>query len=225
LPPVNSHAARGQHAPPLWSARRLLAAAFVCALLSATLFLVDRWLAKLLISHPLPGELARLVRLAELFAWGGSVAFIILTAVVLDPRGWQTVLPLAGRAYGAGLIANGCKLLVARWRPSAAERMGVTETFLAWLPLAQQDALPEPYGYALQSFPSAHAATATGLALGLAALYPRGRWLFVGFAALACFQRMAAHAHFASDLLAGIAIGCLVGAAFQCLSSPELPDS
>ena len=40
-------------------------------------------------------------------------------------------------------------------------------------------------------------------------------WLFAAFAALACFQRMEAQAHFASDVLAGAAIGCLVGGACQ----------
>ena len=51
-----------------------------------------------------------------------------------------------------------------------------------------------------------------GLAIALAAIYPRGRWLFAAFALLACLQRIHALAHFPSDILAGAAIGCLVGA-------------
>jgi membrane-associated phospholipid phosphatase len=70
-------------------------------------------------------------------------------------------------------------------------------------------------GYAVQSFPSSHAATAAGLAVALAALYPRGRWLYLTFAMLAGLQRIEAQAHFASDVLAGAALGCIVAAACQ----------
>ena len=57
-------------------------------------------------------------------------------------------------------------------------------------------------------FPSAHAATAVGLAIALGVLYPRGRWLFIAFAFLAGLQRIEAQAHFASDVLAGAAVAC-----------------
>jgi membrane-associated phospholipid phosphatase len=91
----------------------------------------------------------------------------------------------------------------------------VQSTFIACLPQWNRDSLGRGYGYALQSLPSAHAATAVGLALALAALYPRGRWLFASFAVLAGLQRIEAQAHFASDVLAGAAVGCMVGAAWQ----------
>jgi membrane-associated phospholipid phosphatase len=202
-------------APALWTATRLAIAAIAFALLAAAVLSVDLQVAAFLRAHPLPSELARLVRLSEVFAWGGTVALLILIAAVLDTRGWRILPPLAIGAFGAGLIADGFKLVVARLRPGAADSSGAAETFLAWLPLLQLDALGHPYGRALQSFPSGHAATAVGLAIALAALYPRGRWLFVTLAALACFQRMEAQAHFASDVLSGAAIGCLVGAACQ----------
>jgi membrane-associated phospholipid phosphatase len=51
--------------------------------------------------------------------------------------------------------------------------------------------------------------------VALAFLYPRGRWLFIGLAALAAFQRIEVQAHFASDVLAGAALGCLVGGLCQ----------
>jgi membrane-associated phospholipid phosphatase len=199
--------------PRPWSEMQLLCAAIVFALLATAVFSADLSIAAFLRSHPLPGDLARLVRLSEAFAWGGTVALIILAAARLDTRGWRVIPPLAIGAFGAGLIADGCKLLVARLRPGMAHTNGATETFLAWLPLTRIDDLGHPYGHALQSFPSGHAATAVGLAVSLAALYPRGRWLFAAFAALACFQRMESHAHFLSDVLAGAALGCLVGAA------------
>ena len=46
------------------------------------------------------------------------------------------------------------------------------------------------HGHGSQSFPSAHVASAVGLAVALCWLYPRGRALFVGLALLACLQRM-----------------------------------
>ena len=62
----------------------------------------------------------------------------------------------------------------------------------------------------LQSFPSGHTATAVGLAFGLGWLYPRGRWLFLGFAVLAAFQRVESSAHFVSDTFCGAAIACVI---------------
>jgi membrane-associated phospholipid phosphatase len=198
-----------------WNSGQLIAAGVVLALAAGGVLSADFSIAAYLREHPLTGDLARLVRLAEVFAWGGTVALIILTAALLDPRRWRVVPPLVVGAFGAGLVADGLKLLVARLRPELANSSGATETFLAWLPLLNRDALAHPYGYALQSFPSGHAATAAGIAVALALLYPRGRWLFASFATLACFQRMVTQAHFASDVLAGAAIGCLVGAAWQ----------
>ncbi|MCA9248355.1 MAG: phosphatase PAP2 family protein, partial [Planctomycetales bacterium] len=40
--------------------------------------------------------------------------------------------------------------------------------------------------------------------------YPQGRWLFLAFAILAGCQRIAASAHYPSDVLAGAALGVLI---------------
>jgi membrane-associated phospholipid phosphatase len=64
----------------------------------------------------------------------------------------------------------------------------------------------------VQSFPSAHSATAVGLAIGLSWLYPRGRWLFAAFAGLAILQRLDADAHYCSDVLAGGGVAFVVAA-------------
>jgi len=181
--------------------------------LSAAALSVDLAVAQLVSQRALAGELRRLVRLSEVFAWGGSVALIILTAAVLDARRWRVLLPLAVPAFGAGLLADGVKLFIARLRPSAATEIETFQaTFVGWLPMLHRDAA-RAHGHAIESFPSAHSATAVGLAIGLSALYPRGRWLFALFALLAMTQRIEAQAHYLSDVLAGAAIGCLVGAA------------
>jgi len=180
----------------------------VLAVLAIAALFADMAIARFVNEHGLPGELKRLVRLSETFGWGGTVALIILTAAVLDPRGWRVIPPLAVSAFGAGGLADGIKLFVSRWRPSSANLSNhFSDTFIHGSSTVR--------GYAVQSFPSSHAATAAGLAAALALLYPRGRWLFAAFAVLAGLQRIEAQAHFASDVLAGAAIGCLVAAACQ----------
>jgi len=181
----------------------------VLAVLAAAALAADIAIAQWVKKHGLPGELKRLVRLSETFGWGGTVALIIVTAAVLDPRGWRVIPPLAVSAFGAGGLADGIKLFVSRWPPSPANKSEhFSKTFI--------HAPPQGVGgYAVQSFPSSHAATAAGLAAALAMLYPRGRWLFATFAVLAGLQRIEAQAHFASDVLAGAAIGCIVAAACQ----------
>jgi membrane-associated phospholipid phosphatase len=52
-------------------------------------------------------------------------------------------------------------------------------------------------------------ATAAGLAIVLAQLYPRGRWLFPVIAGLAGAQRVLENAHFVSDVFWGAAVGCI----------------
>jgi len=191
-----------------------LAGLGACLLVLAILALwIDLPVAQFIKGRGLSGELRRLVRLSEAFGWGGTVGIIILLAALLDPRGWRVAWRLAICSYGAGITADGIKLLIGRLRPAHANLAGsVSETFAAWLPAWRAESLGLDYGHNLQSFPSGHAATAAGLAVALAFLYPRARWLFVAFAVLASLQRVEAQSHFVSDVLAGAALGCLLGA-------------
>jgi membrane-associated phospholipid phosphatase len=66
-------------------------------------------------------------------------------------------------------------------------------------------------GAGMQSFPSAHTATAVGLAVMLVSLFPRGRWLFPIIAVLVGMQRIATSAHFPSDVFAGATVGWVFG--------------
>jgi membrane-associated phospholipid phosphatase len=188
------------------AATRLSALAATFAVLAVAALWIDLPVARLIKLGHVPGDLARLVRLSEAFAYGGTVALFILLAATLDPRGWRVAPRLAIAALGAGLAADAMKLLVLRQRPSAAELSGTIEqTFAGWLPGFEEI-------HRLQSFPSAHTATAVGLAIALSTLYPRGRWLFATCAVLAAAQRLESHAHFLSDVLAGAAVACLVAA-------------
>ena len=103
----------------------------------------------------------------------------------------------------SGMAANGAKMLLARTRPYAFDFHGnVWTTFGQWLPASGMG----------QSFPSGHAATAAGLALALAALYPNARRFFLLMAVLVACQRIECGAAFPSDVLCGAAIGCLTAA-------------
>lgn len=176
-------------------------------LLTATPWL-DGSLAKMLRGEPLPGDLEKVILLAEVFAHGLGVAGILVLTATLDPRGWRVVPRLATTAYLAGLAANLVKMIVIRRRPNQWESIpehftATFEGFFAPLSLPWDEA----FEYATQSFPSAHTATAFGLALGLSRLYPRGMKLFFTLAILAGLQRMVVHAHFLSDVMVGGAVG------------------
>lgn len=197
------------------SPRRLFTLALVFAALSAAALAMDAPVMHWAKDHELRGDLGRLVRLAEVFGWGGTVTLIVLTAAMLDSRRWRIAVPLAVSSLGAGLLADGLKLMVGRLRPSAATDItSIWDSFVGFLPTLNSE-LAGMKHYAFQSFPSAHAATAAGLAAGLAIFYPRGRWLFALFALLAMTQRVNAQAHWCSDVLAGAALGLLVTALVQ----------
>ena len=134
-------------------------------------------------------------------------AVMALTAVVLlDPAMRGRIGWAIGATLGGGLLANLIKLLVLRSRPRASNLIDGTvwDTFGGWF---QRDLNSRS-----QSFPSGHTATAVGLAVVLAAWYPRGRWLFATIAALVGLHRIQHLAHFPSDVFAGAAVGWFVAA-------------
>jgi membrane-associated phospholipid phosphatase len=173
-------------------------------------------LARFLDTAEIPYDLRHFLRLGEAFGWGGTAALIMLAAATLDPRGWRVIPRLAVVAFGSGLLANGIKLLIVRSRPLSLDLNGpVAQTFLGWRPALYDVSLTALHEEGVQSFPSAHSATAAGLAIALAVICPRGRWLFVVLAAMTALQRLEVGAHFLSDVFAGAAIGCLVGGLCQ----------
>ncbi len=187
---------------PVW--KRLLLPAVLALLALAALWL-DMSVSHYFLAKPWRGDLAKMVTLCEAFGYAGTVAFILLAAVLLDRRGWRVLPRLATASYGAGLLADLIKLPIGRHRP--LDEKFVAET--AWQTFTNWDG--HQHIHLTQSFPSAHTATATGLACGLAFFYPRGRWLFIVLALLTGLQRMHAGEHYLSDVLAGAAVGTFVG--------------
>ncbi len=172
----------------------------------------------------LPGDLGKAVMLSEAFAHGVGAGVILLTIWLLDERlhggqGRRRLVGVVLGAFGGGLVTDLIKLMVDRVRPRALD-FSTVQTALGTF------AAPEGIGGSdLHSFPSGHSAVAAGLACTLAMLHPRARWVFVGVGAMACFQRIAASAHYPSDVACGAAIGVAVAAACAGMVSPQAVDS
>jgi membrane-associated phospholipid phosphatase len=155
---------------------------------------------------PLPTAYAYLgyLTIFEPFGHGLGVLLAVIMLHQLDPVRRWAIPRVAVCALGAGGAADLLKMLVMRTRPNDFNFVGsVWTTFRDWLPGWNG-------GSGAQSFPSAHTATAVGLAAALIWLYPQGRFLFTLLAVLVGCQRIASGAHFPSDVLMGAAAGCLV---------------
>ena len=63
------------------------------------------------------------------------------------------------------------------------------------------------------SFPSAHAANMTGMAVLFSVKYKRFMWVFIGLAILVSYSRIYVGVHYPSDVLAGAFLGALCGLA------------
>jgi membrane-associated phospholipid phosphatase len=168
-----------------------------------------------------PGDVRRLIAMSEYLAHGSGVAVILAGIWLLIPEKRRFVPRLAACAFGGGLGADVIKLCVARQRPIKAD-LSLTDIDLTWAVHAQGMATGNPgnWDYAWQSFPSAHTATAVGLAIGLSWLFPRGKYLFWGMALLAGLQRIVFLAHWPSDVIAGAAVGIVAGLVFTASAAP-----
>ena len=152
----------------------------------------------------------------ETFGHGYGVMLILIAVVVLDPLKWKCLPWLISGSLGSGMMANLLKLSVHRIRPRDFDLTNVT----VWDTFSRGSGnLKE-----MQSMPSAHTATAFGLAVMLSAIYPRGRWYFAVLAILVGLQRIVTSAHFPSDVCAGAAVGCLFGM-ISCMSMKPNPTS
>ena len=168
--------------------------------------LIDVPVARFCRDGHVPGDLGKLLVLSEVFGHGIGVALIGLTVIVLNRERRRAMFRVLTCAYGTGILANGVKLMVARVRPRDFDLdTAVLATFHGWVPVLSSGRLDSR----VQAFPSGHTATAVGLAIGLAWLYPHGRWLFVFLATLVALQRVEAGAHYVSDTLFGAGLACV----------------
>ena len=181
----------------LWTCAAVLAGIGVAALA------IDAPLARWINTGHCPGFIIKLAALSEVFGHGMGVLLIVVTIAVLDPWHRYAIPRIAAAALGSGLAANVLKLFLGRARPQHFDlNLGGLDSFTDWLPMLGNHSWE-------QSFPSSHTATAAGLAIVLACYYPRGRWMFPVFAALAGFERVGEQFHYLSDVFWGAAVGCV----------------
>ena len=182
------------------------------------LFAVDVPILRYLTSTRPRGFFRDLMNAVEVFGNGFGVAFIVLAIALLDPLRRKAIPWIAACTFGAGMAANFVKMMVLRERPRVVDLASadVWDTFGGLLPLASA-------GSNGQSFPSAHTATAAGLAVALCYFYPRGKWLFAALTLGVGFQRVFASSHFPSDVVIGGTLGFVV--AWSLLKSrPSLEE-
>lgn len=218
-----------------WSPRALLPAAAVLVLLGLLALTIDLPVAAWCKSGGVPKELLRYLNLCEVFAHTMGAAALLVTALVLDPGlafpaigwpavRWPTFQPsvaqermarMIGATACGGLVVDLVKLCVSRARPRATDLASHASAFTTFGLVPGMGRHSDGH-----SFPSGHAAVACGLCAALAWRYPRGRWLFLGFAASAALQRVATSAHYPSDICFGAALGLLGAALFLAEPSP-----
>lgn len=127
--------------------------------------------------------------------------------------GWRTS-PIWSRgpfvfasAAGAGLLAEGLKLVIRRGRPPDAP-----PDAYAWVPFAQG-----PFDSSELGIPSSHAAVAFGAAFALTRLHPRTGWVLLPLAVGCAMTRAWTGQHYLSDLAGGALVGWIVPAAISAL--------
>lgn len=160
-----------------------------------------------------PGEVNRILNRAETFGHGAGVIMIALTLLICARPNYRPGLLTAGAALGAGMTANIVKLLITRTRPS--DLVDLQASTAPAFAFAGKSSFSEYMTHVVtksgQSFPSAHTATAFGLAAALTALFPAGRWWFATLAGLVALQRVVNGAHYVSDVCIGAVVGMLIG--------------
>lgn len=199
---------------------RLLMPLLLATIMSAALVpvstLFDVSISRWFLQQNLPGDFVKSIELAEFYSHGIGVLFIILLAFRMAPQRRWCLPRLATLAFGAGAVAELVKAFVLRSRPSNLN-LEIASYDAAWRwtfdwSLEHVAA----FSSGVRSFPSGHAAIATGLSIGLCLMFPRGRLIFLLFLALAMLQRLACFAHFTSDLMGGLALGLIW--TYICLS-------
>jgi membrane-associated phospholipid phosphatase len=148
-----------------------------------------------------PAFIVDVLESAETFGNGAGVLLLLIVVFALRAVPTRALIRLVTVSLGSGLLADFFKLLVARTRPrDLTIQQNALETFCGWFS-------PSTASSATHSFPSAHVATAVGLAFALSYYFPRGRFVFAGLVCLVLVQRLQTGAHFVSDTLAGAALG------------------
>jgi len=111
-------------------------------------------------------------------------------------RAWYVITA----ALAGGLLAEILKLLLRRERPAVMDGL---YSFRPWS--------EHPFSTSGLAWPSSHTMVAFAAATAMGRLFPRTKWVWYTLAAGCAFTRVAAHAHFVSDVTLGALFGWSVG--------------
>ncbi|HEV2150438.1 MAG TPA: phosphatase PAP2 family protein [Longimicrobiaceae bacterium] len=190
-------------APPRHGRAPLLRFLLASAVALVLAHLVDRWayvhLAAAELSDTDLGRMLRVMGFLPLWATA-ALALVLHDRPERAGRGaWARGLLLLGSATLGGAAAEVLKLVFRRERPRAHAGEYV---FRAWT--------ERPFSTGGLALPSSHALVAWGAAGMLAHLFPRARWVWYALAAGSSYSRVAAGAHFVSDVVLSAVVGLAV---------------
>ncbi len=162
------------------------------------------------------GDLRREIEAIQQFGQGASMFLIGLAIFLLDPRNRARLLDWA--LGGAALIAacTVLKRLAGRPRPNLSDPdgfVGPLGVYAAQVGDTDQVRFVSAWSgsYDLASMPSSHTAFAVLAAVFLSAVYPRVWPLVWALAVVVGVARVLTGAHYPTDVLAGAALGLLIG--------------
>jgi membrane-associated phospholipid phosphatase len=190
-------------APARWDAEDWQRAGWMAGAILGAGLLLDRPVHDATQRHP-HSALSRLARRFEPLGTGAGSALVLAGFYAWgmyadDPRAVDVAQDgLVASLIASGLIEPALKAIVGRSRPSANLGSGHFQ----------------PFSKHAASFPSGHSTQAFAMATVIATHYADVEWVpyaAYGAAALVGVSRIYKNAHFTSDVLAGAAIGILVG--------------
>ncbi|TWU17116.1 PAP2 superfamily protein [Novipirellula galeiformis] len=190
---------------------------------------VGRWLAE---NQP-SKEVASLLELTGYFSHATGIFLILLCILLMAPRRRRYVTRLAVLAMGAGAVSTLAKGFVLRERPSRINLdIATYDKAWHWVFDWSLDQVAN-FDAGTRAFPSSNMAVAAAFAIGLAAVLPRGRWVFAIMLLGTMIQRIYSGAHFISDVFGGAAFGLiwayvcfhpkLLGSLFDRMESERRP--
>lgn len=167
------------------------------------------------VARAMAGLDAHIVAAARFISWFGQGGVVLVPSglLVLAAMGLRLARPAArnrldsliagsvlvfATVAAAGIADDVLKIVFGRARP-----------FL-WLAGNNSGFSFFRYGAKVASFPSGHATTSFAAAIVFGWLFPRWRFAFAIFACVIAASRVAAGAHYPSDVVAGAALGSLV---------------